>query len=269
MTTYTEEYLPQEEQGLDDDSNYPTAFGITFTPKVSGIAFVICGVLGSAALGTNWILPLNESYQKLKADEQSKQEQVEQQKSGKLDERYQTLELQLKQKEALKTQVLALFANESSLDTILLDINQFFKKRNVELISFEPEKDGPKIIEDGSLGAAVDKKLKRQSYTVTMKGAFEPTQSIIRDLERLQPLVLVKALKTSLDAEEKAVALLLVDTTQKTSKVIPKGNQKVDTTMRLDVIMPLTPEEIAKLAPPPPPPDQQGQQGQQPPAEKK
>lgn len=268
MTTYTEEYLPQEAQGLDDDSNYPTAFGITFTPKISGIALALVGILGSAALATNWVLPLNENYQKLKADEQAKQQQVEQQKSGKLDEKYQTLELQLTQKEALKTQVLALFANESSLDTILLDVNQFFKKRNVELTSFEPEQGGTKIIEDGSLGTAVNKKLKRQSYNIAMTGAFEPTQSIIRDLERLQPLVMVKGLKTGLNGEQKAVALLVVNPALKTSKVIPSSNQKVDTTMRLDVIMPLTPEELAKLAPPPPPPDQQGQQGQ-PPAEQK
>ncbi|PSF39363.1 pilus assembly protein [Aphanothece hegewaldii CCALA 016] len=263
--TYTEEYLPQEDQDLEG-SDYPTAFGITFTPKVSGIALALGGLLGSAALASNWVLPLNESYQKLKADEQAKQEQIEQQKSGKLDERYQTLELQLKQKEALKLQVLALFANEASLDTILLDINQLFKNRNVELTSFEPEADGTKIIEDGSLGTAVDKKLKRQSYNVNITGAFEPTQSVIRDLERLQPLILIKDLKTTLEGNQKTDAFLLVDTATKTSKIIPKANQKVTTTMRLDVIMPLTPEELAKLAPPPPPPDQQGQQ---PPAEQK
>lgn len=263
--TFMDEFLPKEDQGLED-SDYPTAFGVTFTPKVSGIALAVGGVLGSAFLAMNWVLPLNESYQKLKADEQSKQEQIEQQKSGGMNEKYQALELQLRQKEALKSKVLSLFANEGSLDTLLLDLNQFFKNRNVELTSFEPKKEGTEIINDGTLGTAVNNKLKRQSYTVAMKGAFEPTQSVIRDLERLQPLILVKDLKTSIEENQKTVALLLVDTATKTSKVIPASNQKVTTTMRLDVIMPLTPEEIAKLAPPPPPPEQQGEQ---PPPEKK
>jgi cell fate (sporulation/competence/biofilm development) regulator YlbF (YheA/YmcA/DUF963 family) len=261
--TFTEEYVPDEDRSFDEEENYPTAFGVTFTPKVSGIALALAGLLGAAFLAMNWVLPLNQEYQTLKADEQAKQDQIEQQKSGKMDERFQKIELQLKQKEALKTQVLALFANERSLSTILLDVNQFFKNRNVELKSFEPVKEGIKIIEDGSLGTAVDKKLKRQSYNVEMIGAFEPTQAVIRDLERLQPLVIVRDLKTSQGEKEgdnKITALILVDTATKTSKVIPKANQKVTTKMRLDVVMPLTPEELAKLAPPPPPPTEPGQQ---------
>jgi hypothetical protein len=258
--TFTEEYLGDDED-LKVESAYPSAFGITFTPKVSGIALGVVGVLGSLYLALNWLLPLYSKYQQLKADEASKQEQINQKKSGDLDRKIENLQVQLQQKEAEKEQVLAMFAKERDLDTIVLDVSNLLKNRNVELLSFIPQ-GSPVVIDDSSLGAAVNKKLKRQTYSAKLQGGFESTQAVIRDLERLQPLVIVKGLKSQAQ-EEKEVGI--IRTAPTSVQVIPKAEPPISTDLQLDVIIPLSPEELAKLAPPPPPPEQ----GQQPPAEEK
>jgi hypothetical protein len=70
-------------------------------------------------------------------------------------------------------------------------------------------------------------------------------------LERLQPLILIKNLKT--DLTEPNFDVTVVKDNGKATVVSDK-NDGLKTSMTLDVLIPLTPEEIAALAPPPPPP---------------
>jgi len=132
----------------------------------------------------------------------------------------------------------------------LLDISKFFVARNVKLESFLPQGD-PVVVGDDSLGPAVKNKLKRQSFQVAFEGAFGDTHNLIRDLERLQPLILIKNLKT--DLTEPNFDVTVVKDNGKATVVSDK-NDGLKTSMTLDVLIPLTPEEIAALAPPPPPP---------------
>ena len=249
--TFTEEYLGDEDD-LQGSSEYPSAFGITFTPRVSGIAIGVLGLLGSLYLALNWLLPMYDQYQKLKTDEITKQDQITQRKSGDLDRKIEALQIQLQQKESQKQQVLAMFAREQDLNTLLLDISNLLKNRNIELLSFSPQgKMAP--ISDGSLGEMVNNKLKRQTYQARLRGSFESTQAVVRDLERLQPLVIVRGLRSQ--AEDQENVGTLVGTSPSSAQVIPAQNLPITTDMQLDVIIPLTAEEVAKLAPPPPPPE--------------
>jgi len=249
--TFTEEYLGDEDD-LQGSSEYPSAFGITFTPRVSGIAIGVLGLLGSLYLALNWLLPMYDQYQKLKTDEITKQDQITQRKIGDLDRKIEALQIQLQQKESQKQQVLAMFAREQDLNTLLLDISNLLKNRNIELLSFSPQgKLAP--ISDGSLGEMVNNKLKRQTYQARLRGGFESTQAVVRDLERLQPLVIVRGLKSQAEAQENVGTL--VGTSPSSAQVIPAQNLPITTDMQLDVIIPLTAEEVAKLAPPPPPPE--------------
>jgi hypothetical protein len=249
--TFTEEYLGDEDD-LQASSEYPSAFGITFTPRVSGIAIGVLGLLGSLYLALNWLLPMYDQYQKLKTDEITKQDQITQRKIGDLDRKIEALQIQLQQKESQKQQVLAMFAREQDLNTLLLDISNLLKNRNIELLSFSPQgKMAP--ISDGSLGEMVNNKLKRQTYQARLRGSFESTQAVVRDLERLQPLVIVRGLKSQAEAQENVGTL--VGTSPSSAQVIPAQNLPIITDMQLDVIIPLTAEEVAKLAPPPPPPE--------------
>ena len=249
--TFTEEYLGDEDD-LQGSSEYPSAFGITFTPRVSGIAIGVLGLLGSLYLALIWLLPMYDQYQKLKTDEITKQDKITQRKIGDLDRKIEALQIQLQQKESQKQQVLAMFAREQDLNTLLLDISNLLKNRNIELLSFSPQgKLAP--ISDGSLGEMVNNKLKRQTYQARLRGGFESTQAVVRDLERLQPLVIVRGLKSQAEAQENVGTL--VGTSPSSAHVIPAQNLPITTDMQLDVIIPLTAEEVAKLAPPPPPPE--------------
>jgi hypothetical protein len=63
--TFTEEFENQELAELDQ---YPTAFGITFTPRNSGIAAGVLGLLGSFYLLFNWVMPAYNTLQQLQND---------------------------------------------------------------------------------------------------------------------------------------------------------------------------------------------------------
>jgi hypothetical protein len=248
--TFAEEFTPERDEEFEEEANYPTAFGITFTPQVSGIALAVLGLIGAIYIWMTFGASTYDNYQKLKADESTKQEQVNQKKSGQLDKKLIELDQKLQQATSLKSQILALFSNPNTLDTLLLDVNGLVQSRKLQLISFQPQEAGKQtIINDGSLGPEVNNKLKRQSITLQMEGNFQQTQSVLRDLERLQPLLLVNNL-TSEMAEEK-IPVQIVQSGNNKAQVIPKDDKKLKTSFTLDIISPLTPEELAKLTPPP------------------
>jgi type IV pilus assembly protein PilO len=245
--TFTEEF---EDRELEEFDEYPIAFGITFTPRNSGIAAAVLGLLGSFYLLFNWVMPAYNTLQQLQNDAAGKQQQVDQQKSGLRPAEFQKIESQLPQKKAIKQQILSLFAKEKDLSTILLDISNIFKSRNVKLISFQPQGLEPVVVSDGSLGSAVNNKLKRQTLNVKIEGNYANTQEVIRDLERLQPLILLNSLNTQMEKEGSAVKV--VSTGNNKATIVPQGDKPVTTTFLLDVIIPLNAAELAKLAPPPP-----------------
>lgn len=96
--TFTEEYVPDEDRDLEEMDNYPTAFGVTFTPRVIGIALAVACLLGSLYLVFNWLMPAYTTLRQLEADESSKQQQVDQQKNGGMKQEFENLEGQLQQK---------------------------------------------------------------------------------------------------------------------------------------------------------------------------
>jgi hypothetical protein len=256
--TFAEEFVADKTQEFQDtEANYPTAFGITFTPKVSGIAFGILGVLGAFYILSNFVMPAYDKYQKQVADVQAKEAQVNQQKSGQLDQKQVTLQSQLQQAQARKAQILALFSDTKTLDTLLLDINNFFKTRKVKLLSFQPQGKEATVVSDSSLGAAVNNKLQRQSINLEMEGSFENTQLVLRDLERLQPLLLMKNVSSQVP-EEDIVGLVYVDLAKRQAKILPQSPKKLKTTLTLDVILPASPQASPPAAQPQasPPPSQ-------------
>ncbi len=252
--TFSEEFTStQTDVDFDDlGSNYPTAFGITFTPQVSGICLGLLGLVGSVYVGLTFVKPAYDNYTQLKATEAEKLAQVAQQESGELSRKMLDAEQKLRESEALRSQVLSLFSSEDSLKTILFDINQLVQKHQAELVSFQP--DGTiTVVDDGSLGEGVNGRLKRQQFNLTVKGDFDSTQSLLRDLERLQPLLVVKGLQTNL-AEEQFI-IDIIDVKQQggqtvvTGQTKSKGNDSLETSFTLDAILPLSPEEVAELTP--------------------
>ena len=61
-----------------------------------------------------------------------------------------------------------------------------------ELHQFTPQIESSGVVNDGVFGPQLDGKLERQTVTVSIQALFQQTQAIIRNLERLEPLVIMK-----------------------------------------------------------------------------
>ncbi|MEQ9671553.1 hypothetical protein [Coleofasciculus sp. G2-EDA-02] len=250
MTYADPDFIPVEEQ--EEAPNYPTAFGITFTPKVSGIIFAVLGILGAAYLAMNVVQPVFEEYNTLKTQRQEKESQ--RQDPQEIQQQIQQKELELVQAKQQNQKVLSLFANEQSIDTLLLDVNGFFKTIDGELTSYEPveiNEEESDIVTDGSLGAAVNGKLKRKSFNLEMEGSFNEIQSVLRSIERLQTLVVVKDLATEISTpqgllvDDKGTVIPIV---KKDEEIIPGAKPTLKTNYRLDVLMPLSEKQKQEAA---------------------
>lgn len=225
----------------------PVVFGIAFTPKIIGILVGVIGLAGAGYILVSLLMPAWESYQQQQAKTSELQGQIEQKKANikQIDQ----VKDELAQAKQQKVQVLGLFANEKSLDTLLLDLNRLIESGNTptsistvraKLDKFVPVSQKPELVMDGTLGLQVDGKLKRSSFNAEITGTYEQTQSIIRNIERLQPLLIIKDYQSSL-APAEAISPL-----DKMPKAI--GPAAINTSFQLQVLMPLTPEEIAAAA---------------------
>ena len=279
--TASGDYIPGE--NFDTGPGYPVIFGIALTPMVIGLMLALGGLALSAYGVMNWVLPEYQKNQELTQKVQDQQNQIQQQAAiaKKINDAQTNLATAKKQ----QADVLALFASESSLDTILLDINRQVDDRNVEyrqtlqsklascpafirnnlqevenqagslavqarLQKFVPDPKASGIITDSSYGAAVNSKLKRQVASVALEGSFNQTQSIIRSLERLQPLLVFKNLQVKLSGGQ-PIYQTIGDTVRPLPNCQPEP--KLTTSFQLEVLLPPTPEEAAKAAPPPAP----------------
>lgn len=252
--TFSEEFNSTETDVDFDDlgSSYPTAFGITFTPQITGACLGVLGLFGSIYVALTLVKPAYDNYTQLKITEAEKVSQVQQQESGELSQKMLEAEQKLRQSESLRNQVLSLFSSEESLKTLLFDINQLIEEHQAELVSFKPN-GTITVVTDGSLGAGVNGRLKRQQFDLVVKGDFESTQSLLRDLERLQPLLVIKGLKSNLVEEKFVIDIVEVQQeggqTVATGQAKSQGKDALETSFSIDAILPLSPDEVARLTP--------------------
>lgn len=256
MTYADDEFIAVE--GQDENPSYPTAFGITFTPRVSGIIVGVLGLLGATYLLINVVQPAWQKYQDLDQDVKSKQAQV--QKQQQIQQEIAQKKVELERAKQKNKQVLSLFANEKTQDTLLLDLNTFVKARNGTLTSFQPvvttqPQEASGIVADNSLGPLVNGKLKRKTVNVQFEGSFDQVQSILRGFERLQSLLIVREFRSEVSTPQ----AVLVDSggraipvvVNQNRQVIPNAKPTLKTTFKLDVLSPVTAEEATAAAPQP------------------
>jgi type IV pilus assembly protein PilO len=263
MTYADEEFLPE---GQVETPNYPKAFGITFTPRVGGIVFAVLGLAGAVYLFANVVSPEWERYQTLQSDIATREQEI--QNLADIQKKIEAKKAELAQAKQQNQEVLNLFANEKTLNTLLLDLNSIVKSRNGRLSVYDPGSaatgqaaDG--VINDSSLGAQVNGKLKRKIVNVEVEGSFDQIQSILRSFERLQSLLLVKDFNLTTSDEqvvlvnpESGKAVLGVRDRDNQQKVIPGGKPSLKAKFKLEALMPATPEATdAKPANPTPKPN--------------
>ncbi|MBD2444718.1 pilus assembly protein PilO [Dolichospermum sp. FACHB-1091] len=236
-------------EGKKAENSAPVVFGITLTPPIIGSVFAGLGVLGAFYMLVNMVMPAVESYkeQETKRDQlqiEIQQKQTQAKQIGKIKADLATAKEQQKQ-------ILALFADKKSLDTLLLDTSRLIDSSNTKVFGssiqakmkkFAPTSENAEVVTDSSFGAEINNKLKRTIIKVEIEGNFLQTQSIIRNIERLQPLLLVKNYESKLSPPEIS--------TDKNNPV-PINTGKLITSFELEALIPLTSEEEAALAPQP------------------
>ena len=234
------DFISTDDRDLEGPS-YPKLFGYSLTPTVGGIVLAVLGAIGAYLLWANLAQPQVDRNQQLKTDIASKQQQLSgqgnpQQQLAQARERLQTAK-------QLQADVLSLFASEDSLDTLLLDVNERVQAVNAGIqdptrraslskFEFNPEVSGP--VTDNSLGPSVNNQLERRVYNVAIVGSFPQTQSIIRNIERLQPLLLVSNLKSDLDRSTQKIVL------DQQGRLLPAGQPEtqITTTFQLEALVP-------------------------------
>jgi type IV pilus assembly protein PilO len=213
---------------------YPTVFGLTFTPTVSGVLLGAAGLGLAAFLASQFIGPALEQFGKLNASID--------QKRGDLAQKAETVKqvdqvvASVKQAKDQNKQVRALFSTQKELDTLLLDLNRVIGQNQGELLKFEPDYATSGIVTDGSVGAELNGKIKRQVTNVSFQGTFAQTLGTLQTIDRLQTLLVVNGLVT----EAKA-----------TTRPNEPASNLITSTFKLIAYVPLTPEELAAAPPPP------------------
>lgn len=237
--TLSEEFIAVEDRN-EAATTYPTAFGVTFTPPISGALIAAAGVALSAYMFLNLLMPELQKNQELTANQSQKQNLVQQKADGL--KQVEKVQVELAQAKQQKTEVLALFSNEQTLDTLLLDLNRLVQSANVQknavakLKKFVPANQTAETISDGSLGAEVNGKLKRRSVDIKIDATFEQTQAILRNIERLQPLLIVRNYQSNMTSTPSG------DADQNNSV---SGPTIISTDFQLQALIPASSEEVA------------------------
>ncbi|MDG2990113.1 pilus assembly protein PilO [Candidatus Synechococcus calcipolaris G9] len=212
----------QEEQG----PTYPTFFGITLTPIVSGILIAIVGLGAAAYLATILIAPKLEEAAQIqlelsqKEDDLARREEILRQLNEVI--------ASIGRARAENQQVRGLFASQEALDTLLLDLNGIIMRSSAQLNSFEPDYAASGIVQDGSLGPELNGKLRRQVTSIAMEGAYAQTLQVMEQIDQQQNVLVIRD-------------LIL--------EQIPEQAGQVRSTFKLVAYVPLTTEEIAAAAP--------------------
>lgn len=273
----TTDFMPDSD--FETAPSYPTAFGITFTPGISGILLGLVGLCAAGAIATYLVLPAWEANQALDNKVKEKTEQLNQQDA--IRKQIQEAKDNLAKAKQKRDQVYGLFASEKSLNTLLLDLNQLIERNNAGLLAarntklsacpaglqaffssqagtqefkdkygelvaeaklkrFKPDDKGAVVINDSSLGTPINGKLKRQTISVDIRGNFNQTQSIFRTIERLQPLLLIRNLDVKVD--KKAQPFYELQPSDGTVRYLTNCqlDNQITTTFEMDALLPLT-----------------------------
>ncbi len=274
--TFTDDFVPVE--GMDDLGEgpaYPTAFGIELSPKVQGIAIAVAGIVGAVVLYTRVVAPVQQSVTELETRIADKELQLESQQASLAQQ--EEVQAELDQVIQQRVGIYSLLGDPSSLDTLLLDINQQIKASNggltqllagrlattvqtlkllgasdplvralytADLRQFNPAGDAG-LITDGTYGPELDGKLERQSVTINFISLFDQAQAILRNVERLEPLVIIRDFNQTW-----AIAPEGID-----EEVLNRVVRPISTSFTLEVLVPVADPTEVPVPPPPPAPE--------------
>ena len=255
------DFVPNDADFIDEPIN-PVVFGLEITPTVLGVLIALVGVGGAGYLFKEKVMPAAAANAKLREEIAIKEQQLVSQAQEL--EKIAKIEAALANAMQRRRAVYALFADEETMDTLLLDINQRIESSNAtlngirnqvrargippilleaQLQSFIP---GEKVVlTDGSLGEAVNGKLIRETYEVSFSADYAQTQSILRNLERLEPLLMIQdfSINSNQEIEETVIA--------SNGQVISRPKSLLETSFQIDALIPTADADVPpEVAPP-------------------
>ncbi|HEY9884107.1 MAG TPA: hypothetical protein V6C98_10915 [Thermosynechococcaceae cyanobacterium] len=283
------DFIPND-PNLDTAPSYPVVFGIALTPVIIGTLLAVGGLALAAYLFVNFVQPALEQYNALKQKVQDQEAQVQQAAAIAKQDADARANLEAAKKQG--ADVLTLFSNEATLNTLLLDLNRQVETRNAgvarlerdrlaacpawvrnnaeelrkggvevarraSLREFTPDVKASGVITDSAYGSLVNNKLKRQVANVVFEGNVNQTQAIFRNIERLQPFLVFKDVKIVVGdgTQSPATVNRLFEIRGNTVQFLPncQPEPKLTTTFTLEALSPLTAAEKPKAAPAPAP----------------
>ena len=234
--TFADDFA-SDEQLLEGD--YPSAFGITFTPPIIGVVLAVAGITLSIYGFVKYVKPAQQTYQETVTQKETLQAQLNSIKSGDLQLKLAQLQADLAEKKVLKSRVLSMFTSEDDLETLLIDLNSFIATNQGELTQYQPDSN-VSTVSDASLGPQVQGKLKKKGISLTFEGSFNETKQILQDLERLQPLLMVQSISSTIEEEPTAIL------TANNSSIVPQKQAELRTQIKLDAILPMSQAELER-----------------------
>ena len=234
--TFADDFASDE---LLEEGDYPSAFGITFTPPIIGVALAVAGITLSIYGFVKYVKPAQQTYQETITQKETLQAQLNSIKTGDLQLKLAQLQADLAEKKVLRSRVLAMFTSEDDLETLLIDLNSFIATNQGELTQYQPDSN-ISTVSDASLGSEVQGKLKKKGISLTFKGTFNETKQILQDLERLQPLLMVQSISSTIEEEPTAVL------TASNSSIVPQKQAELKTQIKLDAILPMSQAELER-----------------------
>ncbi|MBF2056609.1 MAG: type II and III secretion system protein [Cyanobacterium sp. T60_A2020_053] len=237
MTTSftTTEDFGNEAESFGVESDYPTAFGVSFTPQVIGITIGAVGALIAGYLAWSQLLPVQTQISELQTTKEEREAQLAQLKSSQFGAQIPVKQQELERAQTMKTEVEKLFAQDASLETFLIDLNSFANFADVKMSTYTPSPD--KTTADPSFGGASDSLLV-QTFNFNLEGSFRELQLFLQDLERIQPLMVVQNFNLSVTTPQ----VYLVEN----QEVIPVGEPTLSSTVTVAAV-------FANASAPPPP----------------
>jgi type IV pilus assembly protein PilO len=240
--TYSEDLMNTTQIGdstyLDDQPTYPAIFGIALSPMLIGGVLTAVGIGAAAYLGYSNLMPQYQANQEAQTKLANVTQQIQERRD--MAKKIVAAEADLKKAKEQRESVLALFANEQKLDTLLLDLNKLINSRQGELQKFAPDAAMTGVVSDGFLGSTLNGKLRRKSTDIEVEGGFEQMQSILRTIEMMDQLLVIRDFKADLQKPDANKGL---------GATVPS----IKTKFKLQAIIPLSKEEQAAAAPSPSP----------------
>ncbi|MGB3513636.1 MAG: pilus assembly protein PilO [Microcoleaceae cyanobacterium] len=250
------EWNPELEE-QEEEGGGPRIFGVSVKdPRFMGAVIGIVGLGTAGFLAYSQLKPTIEKSASLRTEIETATAKIKEQKKQ-IKERPKA-EAEMVKAERQREDVTSLFASERTMKTLLYDMNKLIAQINsgitdednqAKMTKFEPveSKDGNYVVNDSSLGPLVNGKLKRREFKVEFEGSYPQTRAFMIALERMQPLLVVKNLRTQLEQGNQVIE---VEWRQNRFVPVSKPESRLKTSFDMHALLALSEQEsLAKEEP--------------------